>query len=47
MRPDSFAAWVGAVCGIAAGLITLVGIMPILRRRINKAHDEITKCVCF
>jgi L-cystine uptake protein TcyP (sodium:dicarboxylate symporter family) len=41
---DSFAVWVGAVCGVGVALITLVLIMPLLRRRINRAHERIDKC---
>jgi sodium-dependent phosphate transporter len=42
-RPDSFAVWVGAVIGGAAAVITLVAIMPILRRNIQRAYDATEK----
>ncbi|KAL6767359.1 hypothetical protein ACKKBF_B34960 [Auxenochlorella protothecoides x Auxenochlorella symbiontica] len=37
---DGFAAWVGAVCGVGCGAITLVFIMPYLRRRILSREAE-------
>ena len=40
---DSFAAWVGAVCGVGAGLFTLLLIMPLLKRRIDRAHERMDK----
>ena len=41
---DSFAAWVGAACGAGAGLLTLLLVMPILKRRIDRAHERLDKC---
>lgn len=32
---DSFAVWVGAVCGGGVGLITMLGVMPFLMKRIE------------
>jgi sodium-dependent phosphate transporter len=40
---DSFAAWVGAVCGVGAGLFTLLLVMPLLKRRIDRAHERMDK----
>lgn len=40
---DSFAVWVGAVCGVGVGLLTLAVVMPLLKKRINRAHERIDK----
>jgi sodium-dependent phosphate transporter len=42
-HPDSFAAWVGAVCGCGVGLLTLVLVMPLLKKRIDRAYETIDK----
>lgn len=38
---DSFAVWVGAVCGVGCALFTLLVVMPILRKKIN-LHEQQT-----
>lgn len=47
MRADAFAAWVGAVIGISAGIFTLLVVMPLLKRNINNAEARATKCECL
>lgn len=44
LRADAFAAWVGAVVGISAGIFTLLVVMPLLKRNIDKAEARATKC---
>jgi hypothetical protein len=40
---DSFSAWVGAVCGVGTGLLTLALVMPLLKKRIDRAHERVDK----
>lgn len=40
---DGFAAWVGAVVGVGAALFTVAVVMPLLKKRIEKAQLRATK----
>ena len=41
---DSKTIWVGIVCGVAMGLLTLLTIIPLIRYRVKAQQRKLEQC---